>query len=304
MTRGRSGSNTQKRSSAMVQVAAEKVADLLLEVGQRIVMPRWRNLQESEISQKTGPLDLVTIADKEAEAALAPALQKLLPGSLVLGEESFAADPNLIQALRSDHPVWIIDPIDGTRPFAQGKETFGIMVALVQHDETIAGWIHHPITRETLHTEKGGGAYLQGQKLSVAASASFADMFGILGVRLQMPVEKFPGIGQAPRFERKSFVACEVYPAMLAGRRPLFGLPPMPHYHFRATASYSRPWDDAAGALALSEAGGIVIDWQGQPYRPTMFDNGTIAANSLDNALALRDWLMPAYQAAREKAAS
>ncbi len=279
----------------------EQVADLLLEVGQRVVMPRWRNLQESEISQKTGPLDLVTIADKEAEAALAPALQKLLPGSLVLGEESFAADPNLIQALRSDHPVWIIDPIDGTRPFAQGKETFGIMVALVQHDTTIAGWIHHPITRETLHTEKGGGAYFQGQKLSVARSANFADMFGILGVRLQMPVEKFRASGKRHALSARVFVACEVYPAMLVAGKPLFGLPPMPHYHFRATASYSRPWDDAAGALALSEAGGIVIDWQGQPYRPTMFDNGTIAGNSFENALALRDWLMPAYQAAREK---
>lgn len=285
----------------MAQVAIEQVADLLLEVGQRVVMPRWRNLKEDEISQKTGPLDLVTIADKEAEAALAPALQKLLPGSLVLGEESFAADPGLIKALRSDAPVWIIDPIDGTRPFAQGKETFGIMVALVQHDETIAGWIHHPVSRATLHTEKGGGAYFQGQKLRVAPAAQFSDMFGILGVRLQMPVEKFPGLGQAPRFERKSFVACEVYPAMLAGGTSLFGLPPMPHYHFRATASYSRPWDDAAGALALSEAGGIVIDWEGNPYRPTMFDNGTIAANSFENALALRDWLMPAYQAAREK---
>lgn len=287
----------------MTHVATQQVADLLLEVGQRVVMPRWRNLKDDEISQKTGPLDLVTIADKEAEAALAPALQKLLPGSLVLGEESFAADPNLIQALRSDSPVWIIDPIDGTRPFAQGKETFGIMVALVQHDETIAGWIHHPISRETLNTEKGGGAYMQGQKLRVAPAVNFSDMFGILGVRLQMPVDKFPGLGQAPRFERKSFVACEVYPAMLAAGLPLFGLSPMPHYHFRATASYSRPWDDAAGALALSEAGGIVIDWEGKPYRPTMFDNGTIAANSPENALALRDWLMPAYQAAREKAA-
>ncbi len=285
----------------MIKVDLQQVAGLIAEIGQRIVMPRWRNLQAGEISEKTGPLDLVTIADKEAEAALIPLLQQLLPGSLVLGEESFAADPSLIDALRSEHPVWIIDPIDGTRPFARGEETFGTMVALVQNDNILAGWIHHPLTGDTLITEQGSGAWLHGKRLQVAPAMPFADMFGILGVRLQMPVEKHPGSGPAPRFERKSFVACQVYPAMLAADVPLFGLPPEPHYHFRATASYSRPWDDAAGALAIAEAGGVVIDWEGNRYRPTMFDNGTIAANGYETALALRDWLQPAYQAARDK---
>jgi fructose-1,6-bisphosphatase/inositol monophosphatase family enzyme len=282
----------------MPKIDMQQITGFMQEVGQTIIMPRWRNLQASEISQKTGPMDLVTIADKEAEAALTPMLKAVLPGSHVLGEESFAADPSLIDALRSEHPVWIVDPVDGTRPFAHGEETFGTIIALVQNDEILAGWIHHPITGDTLMTEKGAGAHMHGRRLAVAPFAAFADMFGILGVRLQMPVEKHPGTGQAPKFERKSFVACQVYPAMLT-TQSLFGLPSEPQYHFRATASYSRPWDDAAGVLAIRESGGEVINWEGQPYRPTMFDNGTISASSAATALAVRDWLLPAYHAAR-----
>ncbi len=284
----------------MPKINNDQIAAYLVDVGQSIIMPRWRNLQASEVSEKTGPLDLVTIADKEAEAALMPMLQGALPGSLVLGEESFAADPTLINTLRTDKPVWIIDPVDGTRPFAQGRETFGTMVALVQNDEILAGWIHHPITGDTLMTERGGGAWWQKRRLQAQATVPLSEMFGILGVRLQQPTQHNPGQGQPPRFEYDSFVACQVYPAMLIGL-PLFGRSePYPRYHFRATASYSRPWDDAAGTLAIREAGGEVINWEGEAYRPTMFDNGTIAACSREAALDVRDWLAAAYAATRE----
>jgi len=282
----------------MPKIDMQHIAGLIQEVAQQEVLPRWRNLKAGEISEKTGPHDLVTIADQEAERVLTPLLQAALPGSLVLGEESFAADPTLIDALRSDSPVWIIDPVDGTKPFAEGKETFGTIVALVQRDEILAGWIHHQLTGDTLLAEKGAGAFWHGRKLQVQPSTPIAEMLGVLGVRLQMPVDQHPGEGQPPRFERKSFVACQVYPALLV-EEGMFGLPPEPRYHFRATASYSRPWDDAAGVLAIREAGGEVIDWEGTPYRPTMFDNGTIAATSYDAALAVRDWLLPAYRIAR-----
>lgn len=282
----------------MIFVDPQRVSSVIQEVGQSVILPRWRNLKDGEISEKTGPHDLVTIADQEAEAALAPRLQALLPGSLVLGEESFAANPGLIDALRSEHPVWIIDPVDGTKPFAEGKETFGTIIALVQNDEVLAGWIHHPLTGDTLMTERGAGAFWNGQRVQVRENQPLAAMTGILGVRLQFPVKAYPGVGQGPTFERSSFVACQVYPAMMVDGS-MFGMPVAPRYHFRATASYSRPWDDAAGALAVREAGGEIIDWDGNRYRPTMFDNGTIVATDYDSAIAVRDWLLPAYHAAR-----
>jgi fructose-1,6-bisphosphatase/inositol monophosphatase family enzyme len=282
----------------MLSVDLQHVAALMREVGQNIILPRWRNLKDGEVSEKTGPHDLVTIADQEAEAALTPRLQALLPGSLVLGEESFAADPGLIAALRSEHPVWIIDPVDGTKPFAEGKETFGTIIALVQKDEILTGWIHHPLTGDMLVTERGAGAFWNGQRVQMRESQPLAAMTGIVGVRLQLPLKQYPGPGAGPTFERSSFVACQIYPAMIA-EGSMFGLPAVPRYHFRATASYSRPWDDAAGALAVREAGGEIIDWDGNLYRPTMFDNGTIVATDYASAIAVRDWLLPAYQAAR-----
>src|SRR3546814_9282988 len=57
-------------------------------------------------------------------------LTDLLPGSLVVGEEAVHAEPALMDQLASDAPVWILDPIDGTRNFAHGRPVFAIMVAL------------------------------------------------------------------------------------------------------------------------------------------------------------------------------
>ena len=62
----------------------------------------------------------------------------MLPGSLVVGEEGVAADPGVLEALSGDAPVWIIDPIDGTANFADGKPIFAVMVALVRRGETVA----------------------------------------------------------------------------------------------------------------------------------------------------------------------
>ena len=284
----------------MVKIDPDQVTEFMREVGQRVIMPRWRNLRDGEVSTKTGPEDYVTIADREAEVELSRMLAGILPGSLVVGEEAVAADPALMGALQSDRPVWIIDPVDGTRPFTQGDETFGIIIALTLGDDILAGWIHHPLTGDTLVTEKGSGAFFGGARVHVRDKTDFAAMAGILGMRLRMPVDEMPGQGPGPQFVRRSFVSCQIYPAMLTGE-PLFGLPVEPQYHFRATGSYSRPWDDAAGVLALREGGGEVIDWTGALYRPSMFDNGTIAANNLESALLLRDWLMPAYRAARDK---
>ena len=96
------------------------IADLLAEVARVEIVPRFRALAHGDWREK-GPGDIVTIADERTEAALAPRLQALLPGSVVLGEEAAAKDPSLFDLLSGDHPVWIIDPIDGTANFAEGK---------------------------------------------------------------------------------------------------------------------------------------------------------------------------------------
>ena len=111
----------------------EAVAQLLRDAAQRFIVPRWRALAASEVQHKSGPLDLVTVADIETEAWLTEALTALLPGSLVLGEEAFSRNEVGVELLDGTAPVWIIDPIDGTRNFVEGQQDFCSMVALYEN---------------------------------------------------------------------------------------------------------------------------------------------------------------------------
>lgn len=285
-----------------MRIDHQRVTDVIVEVGKMIILPRWRNLQAHEIKEKSGPHDLVTIADREAEEALTPMLQDILPGSLVLGEERFAAEPGVLGNLQSEQPVWIIDPVDGTKNFTEGDERFGTIVALVHRGEILSGWIHHPVTGDTMTVEKGSGAWFRGKRLAVVPAAQLPLLHGTLGTRLHDPVINFPGQGAAPEFDKRSFVSCDVYVAMLTGERIFPQAEPPPRQQaFRITLMGSKPWDDAAGVLAVREGGGEVIDWTGQVYRPDMFDTGVIAGSNLETCLVLREWLMPAHRAAMQE---
>lgn len=276
----------------------EQVTNLIKEVGQKTVLPRWRNLKAHEIQEKTGPHDLVTIADKETELLLTPLLQAVIPGSAVLGEEGVAEDAHKLSLLQNKDLVWIIDPIDGTSNFAKGKENFGTIVALVRQNEILAGWIHHHVTGDTLVAEHGGGAYFRGKKLKTLPMVPLEAMHGTLGGKLHDPVKRRPGQGGGPKFYGRSFVSCDIYAALLTGEK-IFPNDSEPlQQYFRVTMMGSKPWDDAAGILALRESGGEAINWQRQRYRPTMFNDGIIAASSYEACMALYEWIEPAYQIA------
>src|SRR4051812_46472789 len=158
-------------SAAMTTQVPEPttVAKLLREIALVEVLPRFRQLKAHEIREKS-PGDFVTIADEAMEAALAPKLAALLPGSLLVGEEDCARDPSVMKRLASDQPVWVIDPVDGTANFAEGKEEFCTMMALVERDQVLGGWIYDPVTDTTSYAVKGVGAWSAGKQLSPPTS--------------------------------------------------------------------------------------------------------------------------------------
>ena len=119
------------------------VGALLQEACARYVMPRYRQLGQDEIEEKSGPNDLVTIADHQAETFLTPALSELVDG-VVIGEEACAADPELRG--RAGAPVaWTVDPVDGTGNFVKGNDRFCSMVALLKHGRPVRSWIYVPL---------------------------------------------------------------------------------------------------------------------------------------------------------------
>ena len=155
----------------ILSVDPEAISGIVREVADSEILPRYQSLTADEISEKNGG-ELVTIADEESERVLAERLTTYLPGSVVLGEESYAKNPAIMASLEGDAPVWIIDPIDGTKNIAHGRQPFTVILALCLAGETVMGWIYEPVERWMGVAEKGAGAKFNGSSAKVAAPNS------------------------------------------------------------------------------------------------------------------------------------
>jgi len=241
-----------------VRVDPEAVARHIAEVAAEEIMPRFGRLAAADIQEKT-PGDLVTAADTAAEQRLTPILLDLLPGSLVVGEEATAADPALLDRLKGEAPVWVIDPVDGTLNFAAGIPIFGTMVALIRKGEVLAGWIHDPIRKRTLMAESGGGAHVDGARVSVARAADVKRMSGNLSFHTGDRAQAATLGRNADKPASIITLRCAAadYFNLAEGRT-----------HF-SLFNRTWPWDHAPGWLIHKEAGGCGRFLDGSPYLPT-----------------------------------
>ncbi|GHG87789.1 inositol monophosphatase family protein [Streptomyces lanatus] len=224
------------------------------------IMPRFQQLADHEVDQKSGPHDLVTDADRLAEQYLTQALGALLPGSVVVGEEAVHADPASYEAIRGDAPVWIVDPVDGTRQFVHGDDGFCTLVALAQRGVLLASWTYAPARDQLATAIRGQGAHLDGVRLRSGAPDPGRD----LQVATSHPdyttdeqKRELLGLwteGVAPRVCGSAGLE---YLAVARGE-------------LDATAfSWEAAWDHAAGILLVEEAGGAHLTHAGEPFRIT-----------------------------------
>jgi len=273
----------------MSKIDNEVVQEIIREVAETEILPRFRNLKEGDIEYK-GPDDPVTIADKAAEKALSDRLTGLLPGSKVVGEEEFASNGGVLDVFSCESPVWIIDPIDGTRAFMQGKPLFGVIVALAEQNHTIAGWLYDPASKEFVTVERGAGAWHKGKRLSVARPAPLGEMRGALGYHiLKIYKNNKTSAGPVkPKFDMMSY-ACHEYARMIVDE-PHFACPEG-KIHFRASLAYCTPWDDAAGILAIEESGGYAAHWNGERFRPSHYGRGLMAAPDRESWMEIKNWI-------------
>jgi fructose-1,6-bisphosphatase/inositol monophosphatase family enzyme len=233
-------------STAISQFPADpnQVDQIIRSVAASEVMSRFRNLKANEISEKS-PKNYVTRADIEAEKRLAEDLTRLIPGSVAIGEESVEDDPNLLNLLNNEAPVWILDPVDGTGNFVAGKACFALIVAYFVAGETIAGWIHDPIHDITVSAIKGKGAWIGSTRLKTPDKMQVEEMTGSLGPRFCQKVRDAFGYSEEDnRLVRYKCVGME-YLDLARGI-----------LHFARYAGRIKPWDHAAGILIHDEAGG------------------------------------------------
>ncbi|MBT2383434.1 inositol monophosphatase family protein [Streptomyces sp. ISL-11] len=222
------------------------------------IVPRFRQLAAHEIVEKNGPHDLVTVADRLAEEHLTASLTTLLPGSVVVGEEAVHADPGVLDALRGEDPVWIVDPVDGTRQFVHGDPGFATLVCLAHHGELLASWTYAPALELMATARRGRGTLLNGVPLSsgtpepgkvLEVAISHYDFTTDEQKRVLEPLRTD---GVAPR------------PCGSAGLEYLN----VARGIIDATAfSWENAWDHAAGLLLVAEAGGASGTVAGEPFR-------------------------------------
>ncbi len=265
----------------MTKIDISTVDKIIREVAVSEIMPRFRKLAEGDVEMK-GINDPVTVADKESERHLTERLTAYLPNSVVVGEESFAADQAIMSHLDNEHPVWIIDPIDGTRNFVAGVPEFAVMIALVDRRKAVASWIHDPNSGDTIMAEQGAGVWLRGKKLKLAATDISPNTVGLVGSRVKKLISDPSVMPQSPDMPKIEIGSCAGfdYPRLFVtqdGQALTFANAPTSRASF-LLYRHTNAWDHAPGMFLHQEAGGYNADWQGQPYNMNLPRAGLLYA--------------------------
>ena len=244
----------------------ETMHALLREVTQKVILPRYRKLAVHEITAKLVD-DVVTVADNESELMLAEGLAKIadLP---VVGEEAAFADESVFERLSGD--CWIVDPLDGTRNFARGQPPFGILIAMASGGEAHTGWIYDCLTDRFCAAHRGQGAFVNGEKILARPTGEKPPVAAIS--LIFMDPARREGVKRAAaayRLVDVPYCAAEQYPRLALGVNDL------------SIFERTLPWDHAAGALWLNEAGGKCARLDGSAYRVDRWrDKGLLGAAS------------------------
>ena len=205
---------------------------------------------------KKGTIDLVTEIDLRVEREFRALVASRFPDHVVLGEE-FSAE-----AERDDVPdyCWVFDPVDGTTNYAHGLPIFCSSLALEIRGVPSVAAIYDPSRRELYTAERGHGAWLNGAPLRVSAASTLIDSLLCTGFPYNVQQDTEALVGLFAEFLKVSRAVRRLGSAAIdlcyvaAGRLDGFWEQSL------------HPWDVAAGALIIQEAGGRVTDLAGGPY--------------------------------------
>lgn len=194
------------------------------------------------VEQKEGHANFVTTVDEEVQSFLIRELLALLPESCIIGEEQENAP-------LTDEPTWVIDPLDGTTNFIHNYRFSAISVALLENREPVIGTVYQPYTQEMFYAEKGKGAFLNDHPICVSHTQMESALvgFGTSPYNTELAEKSMRAalycLQNAADVRRGGSAALDLA-YVAAGRQDVY---------FELIL---RPWDYAAGALLVKEAGG------------------------------------------------
>ncbi|MCX7909888.1 MAG: inositol monophosphatase [Ignavibacteria bacterium] len=221
-----------------------------------------------KISSKEGKNNLVTEYDNRSEEFIIENLRKHFPEFSFLAEESGKTENG-----NKCEFVWVIDPLDGTVNYAHNLPIFSVSIALTKQKEILCGVIYNPMLDELFVAEKGKGSYLNSAKLSVSLCDDLDSSFLVTGFPYNIDTNPGHCVDQFVQMLKRGIPVRRLGSAALdlayvaAGRFDGFW------------EINLNPWDVAAGVLLVQEAGGLVTQYNKEPY--WISDNNILATNGL-----------------------
>lgn len=216
---------------------------------------------QTGIAAETKPDDSpVTMADRAAEQLLRDAIATRFPNDAILGEEGGETHAN-------GERRWLIDPIDGTRSFIRGVPFYGVMLALEVEGDVVLGVLHFPALDETVGAARGVGCWWNGRRALVSEETRLER-----SLVCATDAESIERAGFTRGWNRlrshaglvRTWGDCYGYALVATGRAEVM------------LDAVMSPWDAAALAPIIEEAGGVLTDWRGA----SAWDRGSIVATN------------------------
>lgn len=234
----------KKKSSDYLAVASNAA----ISAG-KLLMASYGKLKSSQINMKSKN-DFVTEIDKKSEKLIIAAIKRRFPHHGILGEESGASTGKDV--------YWIIDPLDGTSNYIHSFPMFSVSIGVIEQGKIVAGVVYDPIHHELFSAQKGKGAFLNGRRIQVSKVKTLADSLMTTGIpfrardRFDEYLISFEKISLGSVGLRRGGSAALDLAYVACGRFEGF---------WELDLS---PWDIAAGAILIKEAGGQITDMWGK----------------------------------------
>ena len=230
----------------------------------KLLLSSYGKLKRSDIKTKSKN-DFVTKIDKRAEELIISKIKKHFPGHGILAEETGKSPGH--------QTLWVIDPLDGTSNYIHQIPMFAISIGVIENGQLKAGVVYDPIHRELFTAQKGKGAFLNKRKIRVTAVKRLSDALMTTGIpfrardRFDEYMASFRAISLGSVGIRRAGSAALDLAYVACGRFDGF---------WELDLS---PWDIAAGALLIQEAGGKISDMWGEGDH--LKNGDTLASNGL-----------------------
>ena len=224
--------------------------------------------------KQKGEADFVTDADTQAEAAVVSTIRSHCPDATIIGEE---LSPT--RAIGQKGLIFIVDPLDGTTNFLHGFPEYAVSIAAMLDGELVAGIVRNCTRPETFTATRGGGAWLNDERISVSSETEpYRSLIGTgfpfkVHDLLEKYARQFVQVSRHTAGVRRAGSAALDLSSVACGRFDGFWELDL------------APWDIAAGLLIVTEAGGIVTDFEGNDKVPAY---GPVVAGNAD----IQPWLL------------